>query len=612
MSQPADCPPIADYGLIGDMHTCALVSRAGSIDWACFPRFDSASVFGRILDWQKGGYFSLAPRGLHTAERSYLEGTNVLETTYETATGRAVLTDFMPVTAGVEHPRPRELRTRRQIVRMLRCERGAIDFEMRCEPRFDYGGIMPHVRLIGEYLGIAHGGKDAISVYCSVPMRETEAGFLADGTLHAGGTFCAAVTYEDDVIDQVEPLDDATLETRLEETVRFWQEWSGRCTYKGEYRGEVVRSALTLKALTYAPTGAMIAAPTTSLPEVIGGVRNWDYRYTWIRDAGFGLYALSILGYRDEAQEFKRWLEWSTLGRAGDLQVMYGLSGERRLTEFELPHLEGYRNSRPVRIGNGAHSQFQLDIYGEIVDSAHLYRRYGGDVDPEYWTYLRRVVEFVVEHWQEPDDSIWEPRAERRQYVFSKVMCWVALDRAIRAARALDLPGDVEHWRAVRREIRDDVLAKGYDAEAGSFVQSYGSKALDASLLMLPLVRFLPATDPRMRSTIAAIEKGLATPEGLVYRYRGVDDGLGGREGAFLMCSFWLVDNLLMIGAAGRARALFENLRTYGNDLDLYSEQIDPSSFDLLGNFPQAFTHMGLINAAVQLERAESRAEEGR
>ena len=601
MNQPSDYPPIGDYGLIGDMHTCALVSKAGSIDWACFPRFDSASVFGRILDWSKGGFFALAPRGVYSVTRRYLDNTNVLETAYETPNGRAVLTDFMPVTANVEHPRPRELRTRRQIVRILRCERGSIEFEMRCEPRFDYGGIVPHTGLLSEYLGLAHGGRDAISIFCTVPMRMESDGYLADGTLYEGGQFSVSVTFEDDVVSRLEPLDEADLLGRLDETMRFWQDWAGRCTYKGEYQEDVVRAALTLKALTYAPTGAIIAAPTTSLPEVFGGVRNWDYRYTWIRDGTFVLYALFILGYTEEANDFKRWMEWSTLGRARDLQIMYGLTGERRLTEIELPHLEGYKNSRPVRTGNGAHSQFQLDIYGEIMDSAHLYRRFGGTMDPEYWGYLRHVVNFVLDHWKEPDDGIWEARTDRQHYVFSKVMCWVALDRAIRAATSLEMPGEVGKWMQAREEIRSEILTRGYDADAGSFVQHYGSKGLDASALLLPLVGFLPATDPRMLSTIAAIETHLTTPEGLVYRYRGFNDGLGGDEGAFLVCSFWLVDNLVFAGRTNKARALYEKLRTYSNDLDLYSEEINPKTLELQGNFPQAFTHLGLINGAVQL-----------
>ena len=394
------------------------------------------------------------------------------------------------------------------------------------------------------------------------------------------------------------------MENNLAETVRFWQQWAACCTYEGEYRDDVLRSALTLKALTYAPSGAVLAAATTSLPETIGGSRNWDYRYTWIRDAVFALYALSIVGYTDEARAFKDWLEWSTSGRARDLQVMYGLGGERRLTEVELPELDGYRGSRPVRIGNGAYSQFQLDIYGEIMDSAHLYRKYVGEMDTAYWQYLLRVVSFVIDHWREPDEGIWEMRNGRQHFVFSKVMCWVALDRAIKAATALHLPGDVGRWREVRSEIRQEVLSKGYDADRGAFVQSYGSKALDAASLMLPLVGFVPATDPRMRSTISAIERELTSPEGFVYRYSGVNDGLEGTEGAFTICTFWLADALVLLGQSARARALFDRVRSCANDLGLLSEEIEPQTGAQLGNFPQAFSHMALINTAVQLHKA--------
>jgi GH15 family glucan-1,4-alpha-glucosidase len=594
-------PPISDYGLIGDMHSCALVSKDGSVDWCCFPRFDSPSVFGRLLDWQNGGFFRLAPRDVTAVSRRYLANTNVLETSFETATGRAVLTDFMPIETKT-HEEHRRLDPRRRIIRELRCETGSVNFELVCCPRFDYGSIVPHSTLVHPRVGLSHGGRDAISLQATLDLREQDDGFAAEGRLSQGEKVGAIVAYEADQPHTVEPVGDDEIAGLLDKTLAFWREWASHCTYVGVYRDDVLRSALTLKALTYTPSGAMLAAPTTSLPEVIGGVRNWDYRFSWIRDATFGLYALFILGFREEAHDFKRWLEWSTLGRASDLQVMYGLTGERRLTEIELTELNGYRHSRPVRIGNGAHGQFQLDVYGEILDSAHLYMKFGGKMDAEYWDYLRRVVSFVLDHWREPDDGIWESRAGREQWVFSKVMCWVALDRSIKAATTLGLPSELDRWRQARDEIRREVLEKGYNAERGAFVQGYGSKALDASVLLLPLVGFLPATDPRMRSTIEAIERELMTPDGLVYRYREVDDGLGGDEGAFVICSYWLADNLVFLDRKDEARALFQKLRNFSNDLDLYSEEIDIHNLTMLGNFPQALPHLGLISTAVQLE----------
>ena len=609
-------PPISDYGLISDMHSCALVSKTGSIDWCCFPRFDSPAVFSRILDWEKGGYFQVAPQEVKSVSRSYLPNTNILETTFVTDSGVARLTDFMPTHP---HPRPSEPQEdgarRRQVARTMECVSGSVRFMVECRPRFDYGTIIPHAVLHGDHAGFAHGGVDALSFSCSAPIQEADGGFRAEGLLRAGEKLSAVLTYQPRYPVGSRPFashdfdvfDHRKIDQRLEETKRFWENWASLCTYDGEYRDEVLRSALTLKALTYAPSGAFVAAATTSLPEDIGGSRNWDYRYTWIRDASFALYALFIIGYTAEARAFKDWLEWSTAGRARDLQIMYGLEGERRLTETELPELDGYRGSRPVRIGNAAYSQFQLDIYGEIVDSAHLYRKFGGEMDPAYWEYLQRVVGFVIDHWREPDDGIWETRGGRQHFVSSKAWCWVALDRAIKAARALDLPGEVDLWRKVRAEIKEDVLTKGYDAERGAFVQAYGSKKLDASNLLLPLVGFVRVDDPRMRSTIDAIERELMSPQGFVYRYKGFDDGLSVGEGTFTICTYWLADNLIALGEIERARSLFDKLRGCSNDLGLFSEEIDAQTGEMLGNYPQAFTHLAFINTAVQLHKAEAR-----
>ena len=603
-----DYKPISDYGLIGNCHSAALVSLDGSIDWCCLPRFDSPGIFNRILDSKTGGYFRIAPEEVRSVTRRYLPATNVLETTFRTGTGLATLTDFMPThppTGSSEH---HEAGSHLRVARILECISGSVSFTLECYPRFDYGTIVPHANLEDPHSGFAHGGADALWVYCSAPMQEVEDGFRSEGVLKEGHMLSANVSYQSQTTHKAEPLDETETLRRLAQTVSYWQQWSALCNYEGRYSESVLRSALTLKALTYTPSGAIVAAPTTSLPEAIGGSRNWDYRFTWIRDASFALYALSILGFTGEARAFKDWLEWSTMGRARDLQIMYALGGERRLSEVEIPELEGYQRSRPVRIGNAAYSQFQTDIYGEVLDSAHLYRRFVGGVDPDYWQYLLRVVGFVIDHWREPDDGVWEARSGRQHFVFSKVWCWVALDRAIKAARSLNLPGDVEQWRRVRRDIKEEVLAKGYDPERGAFVQAYGSKALDAAVLMLPLVGFIRADDPRMRSTIRTIERELTSSQGYVYRYRDYDDGLGGHEGAFTMCTFWLANDLIALGELDRARAIFEKLRGCANDLGLLSEEIDPDTNAQLGNFPQAFSHMALINTAVLLDKADKSA----
>jgi GH15 family glucan-1,4-alpha-glucosidase len=587
------------------MHGSALVGSDGSIDWCCMPRFDSAALFSRILDSNKGGFFKLAPANVSGTSRKYRPNTNILETSFTTSTGSGVLIDFMPVHRHTARPRTTlEDTDFQRVVRILQCTKGRLDFEMDCYPRFDYGTIVPHASLSSPRTGMAHGGADAVSVFCSAPLSVVNDGFRARGTIFEGDRLYATVSNQLTFSHRSEPLTLAELDKELADTTAFWESWSAQCTFQGEHREAVLRSALTLKALTYAPSGGLVAAPTTSLPEVIGGARNWDYRYTWIRDATFALYALSIIGYTGEARAFKDWLEWSTSGRARDLQVMYGLGGERRLTEIEIPELDGYRRSRPVRIGNGAYSQFQLDIYGEIMDSAHIYRKFGGAVDPEYWEYLRRVVNFVMAHWKEPDEGIWETRGGRQHFVFSKVMCWVAMDRAIKAATDLGLPGDIELWKKVRKEIRSEVMERGFSAGRQAFVQSYGNDTLDAANLMLPLVGFIPATDPKMKSTIRAIQAELTSEQGFVYRYTNFDDGLCGTEGSFVICTFWLADNLIQLGELDEARKLFDAAMGCANDLGLLSEEFDTNTGEMLGNFPQAFSHLAMINTAVQLQQA--------
>ena len=594
---PDAYPPIADYALLSDCHSAALVSLDGSIDWCCFDRFDARPVFARLLDRSRGGHFRIAPRGPHRVERRYVPGTNVLETRFETDTGVLVLTDCLAV-----HERAHRdaVDPYRQLIRLLRCEKGEVSVELELEPRFDYGLTTPGVRSLSEQLAVVIGGADALVVQSDLGIHEGRGA----RTLCAGDSAHAVVTYARPHQVRAELLSPARIVRRLNATLRFWREWSSRCTYDGPYREQVLRSALVLKGLTNAPTGALVAAPTTSLPEEIGGVRNWDYRYTWLRDSAFILYALNTLGYTDEARAFIRWLERTVAGRAEHLQVMYGVGGERMLPEVELHELEGYRGSRPVRIGNAAAGQFQLDIYGEVVDTIWLYHRYGGRIGRLGWEQLVDLVDHVAERWTEPDDGIWEVRGERRHFVYSKVMAWVAVDRAIRLSRRLEMPCPLERWKALRQAMRERIEREGVDPASGAFVQSFGSDAVDASALLIPEVGFVPRDDPRVRATVERIERELCR-DGFVYRYRDTDDGLPGTEGAFLICSFWLVDNLVFSGRREEARELFERLIAHANDLGLLAEQFDPVAGEQLGNFPQAFSHMGLINSAIQLARPD-------
>jgi GH15 family glucan-1,4-alpha-glucosidase len=605
-------PPIADYGFIGDMRSCALVSTAGSIDWCCLPRFDSPSVFARLLDWENGGHFQIEVEGTTSVTRRYLPETMILETTFHTNDGVATLTDFMPLPDETHQQHQghdgstSESGAARHLIRILRCDEGTVRFSLQCRPRFDYARIAPHLERRADTIGIAHGrnqsGNYALRLSCSIPITIADDAFSARGTLRAGQRCFADLAYQAQPNSAAHDVDASHLQQSLDRTAAYWRAWAARCQYDGADRAEVVRSALTLKALTYAPSGALLAAPTTSLPERIGGDLNWDYRFTWIRDAAFTLDALLSLGYTDETAAFLDWLLRSTDGRVDNLQLMYGIRGERHLDETELPELEGYRGSRPVRIGNAAHGQVQHDVYGDVIDTAYRFHQHGGHIPEHLWAFLRDVADAALERWRDPDDGIWESRDGRQHFVYSKLICWLALDRAIKLAQERRLPADLDRWRSGRAAIRDDVLINGYDETLGSFIQAYGSQNLDAACLTLPLLGFISPDDPRMRSTVSAIQRELTAPQGLVYR----NDMHGplGSEGTFAICSFWLADNLVLQGDLDGARRLFDLVKSFANDIGLFSEQIDPASGAHLGNFPQAFSHLGHIRTAVNLQRA--------
>jgi len=599
-------PPIGDYALLSDCHSCALVSTDGSIDWCTFHRFEARPVFGRILDWAKAGFFRIAPvDDDYEARRRYLPGTNVLETTFRTPTGTLVLTDFFAFRVPEPGEDAHSAHPDHQLIRIARCAEGEIAVKVKLVPRFDYGLTTPRLETLADDLVVVYGGADALVLQSELPFGDAErSATQGNRTLRAGEEAFVVLTYQ--LPHELEPrrLSGEEVHSKLEETTSTWAAWADRCTYEGPYREEVVRSALVLKALTNAPTGSIVAAATTSLPEEIGGERNWDYRFSWLRDSALTLNALFALGYTDEAHAYMAWLKRTTAGRASELQIMYGVGGERLLPEVELGWLEGYRGSRPVRIGNGAAQQFQLDTFGELLDTAWLYRSRNGEIDEVFWDFLSRVGGVVLEKWREPDQGIWEIRGEPRHFVYSKVMAWVALDRLVRLAEVDGREAD-PRWAVARDEIRELIERDGVHEASQSFVQYIGSAALDASNLMIPIVGFVSHDDPRARATADRIADELSA-DGFVYRYvtDGVD-GLSGEEATFAICSFWLVECLARADEGERARELFERLLGFSNDVGLLAEEIDPHSGELIGNFPQAFSHLGLIQAAIALDQPE-------
>jgi alpha,alpha-trehalase len=598
-------PPIADYALLSDCHSGALVSKDGSIDWCTFHRYEARPVFARILDWAKAGFFRIAPLDdEYESTRRYLPGTNVLETTFRTPSGTIVLTDCfafrMPAPGADAHSAHPD----HQLIRLARCTDGEVAVKVKLVPRFDYGLTTPRLEMLADDLVVVYGGADALVLQSELPFGHAERSATeGNRTLRAGEEAFVVLTYQ--LPHELEPrrLTREEVHAKLEETTSTWAAWAERCTYEGPYREQVLRSALVLKALTNGPTGAIVAAATTSLPEEIGGERNWDYRFCWLRDSALTLNALFALGYTDEAHAYMAWLRRTTAGRARELQIMYGVGGERLLPEVELDWLEGYRGSRPVRIGNGAYSQFQLDVFGELLDTVWVYRQHGGEIDDIFWEFLGRVAGAVIDRWREPDQGIWEIRGDPRHFTYSKVMAWVALDRVVRIAELDGREGALDEWRANRDELRELIEREGVHPETGAFLQSFGDGGkLDASNLMIPIVGFVEHDDPRARSTFERTTSELSA-DGFVYRYvtDGVD-GLSGEEATFAICSFWLVECLARAGEADRARELFERLLGFCNDVGLLAEEIDPHSGELIGNFPQAFSHVGLIQAAIALD----------
>ena len=606
--------PIEDYGIVGNMRTCALIGVNGSVDWFCCPRFDSPSVFGAILDEQKGGHFKIAPvlDEPPVQKQVYWPASNVLITRFLGQSGVAEIIDFMPVSTA-DHPHHHT-----ELIRRVRCVRGVVPFVLECYPSFNYARDN-HRTELNEY-GAAFVSDDlGLQLSANVLLEQHGSGVVGVFALAEGESMTVSIGVMGDADSDYHPLNEAESEELFEETVTYWRDWLSQCTYKGRWQEMVERSALVLKLLTYEPTGAIIAAPTCSLPEELGGERNWDYRYTWIRDAAFTLYALLRIGFTNEASRFMHWLESQIDPFDGDfrnIQILYGIDGRRHLEEINLDHLEGYRGSRPVRIGNGAYDQLQLDIYGELMDSVYLFNRYGEPISFDFWTKLRQMTNWVCDNWRVADEGIWETRGGRQHFVYSKLMCWVALDRAVKLADSRSFPSERLRWLETRDEIYEEIQSQGWSEDRQAFVQHYGSDSLDASNLIMPLVFFMSPTDPRMLSTLDAINRsprqGGLVSDSLVYRYNSdhFSDGLAGQEGTFNMCTFWLVEALTRAGwgdpkRLDQARLMFEKMLGYANHLGLYAEETGPSG-EGLGNFPQAFTHLALISSAFNLDRALS------
>ncbi|MBX9582354.1 MAG: glycoside hydrolase family 15 protein [Gemmataceae bacterium] len=579
---------IEDYALIGDCQTAALVGKDGSIDWLCLPRFDSDAVFAALLGGPENGRWQIAPAvPVRAVRRRYLGDTLVLETVFETDGGAVAVTDFMPVRETVP-----------VVVRIVEGRRGTVPVRMELVIRFDYGAVVPWVQKADGGIA-AVAGPDAVRLRTPAPTHGEDLTTVAEFTVAGGERVPFVLTWHRSYDPTPEAIDP---EAALRDTLSWWQEWSARCPYDGTRRDLVVRSMITLKALTYMPSGGIVAAPTTSLPEHVGGVRNWDYRYCWLRDATLTLLALLNCGYTDEAGAWQEWLLRAVAGDPSRLQIMYGVGGERRLDEYEVGWLPGYEGSRPVRVGNAAHAQFQLDVYGEVADALHHARLAGLKPAPAGWALEKALIRFVEDAWDEPDEGIWEVRGPRRHFTHSKVMAWVALDRAVKSAERFGLDAPLDRWRPLRQAIHDRVCREGFDPGLNSFVQSFGSNLLDASLLLIPLVGFLPPDDPRVRGTVAAVERHLVR-DGFVLRYdtAKTDDGLPPGEGAFLPCTFWLADNYALIGEREKARELFDRLAGLCNDVGLLSEEYDPRTGRQVGNFPQAFSHIGLLDTATNL-----------